>query len=152
MAKQQRVSVEQYVTLTDWCRTNKRSLEANENTQAEAAALAEGDLGFAVPITSMQRCAKIAEIRWAKSPPPPPAPPIEREAIIILIGALEGLYIETGRTVPALLANLKSTYVRAEDTTGRTTSVAAKQIKNKDIQIDSAVYDPYNKGERTNVS
>ena len=60
-------------------------------------------------------CVKIAKVKWAKSPAPPPPVPIEQEAIVILIGAISGLYVETGRTVPAELANLQSTYVRNQE-------------------------------------
>lgn len=110
--KCQRVTVEQYVQITDWFRMNKDKIRIQQYTQLEAALQAENDLGYSVPLTTIQRCAKIAKIRWAKSPPKPPPVPIEREAIIILIGALAGLYVETGRTIPTGLANLKSTYVR----------------------------------------
>lgn len=113
MAKQQRITVEQYVEITDWCKNNKHRIESQtECTQAEAAAIASGELGYGVPITTIQRCAKIAKIKWAKSPAPPLPVPLEREAIIILIGAISGLYVETGRSVPAELANLQSMYVR----------------------------------------
>lgn len=115
MTKQQRISVEKYVEITDWLRTNKQRIQVAENTQAEAAAIAESELGFGVPITTIQRCAKIAGVKWAKSPAPPPPVPLEREAIIILMGAIAGLYIETGRTIPENLANLQSTYVRNQE-------------------------------------
>lgn len=109
----QRMTVEQYVEITDWLKNNKNRIERlNECTQLEAAAIAEAELGYAVPLTTIQRCAKIAKVKWAKSPAPPPPVPIERDAIIILIGAISGLYVETGRTLPAELANLQSTYVR----------------------------------------
>ena len=109
----QRMTVEQYVEVTDWLKNNKYRIESQtECTQLEAAALVAAELGYAVPLTTIQRCAKIAKIKWAKSPAPPPPVPIEHEAIVILIGALSGLYIETGRTIPDELANLQSTYVR----------------------------------------
>jgi hypothetical protein len=126
---QQRMSLEKYVELTDWLKINKRDIEVNHRTQGDVALLAEVELGYVVPITSIQRCAKIAKIKWAYAPPEPPKPPIEREAIIILIGALSGLYVETGRSVPAELANLQSTYVR-------------------ETQKEScAAFDPHNKGD-----
>ena len=50
--------------------------------------------------------------KWANSPPPPPIVPIDHEAIVILIGAISGLYIETGKTIPDNLANLNSRYVK----------------------------------------
>ena len=89
----------------------------------------------------------------AGTPPPPPLP-IDREAIIILISALEGLYIETRGSAPQNLVELKSAYVQnAAKTTKKekTGDVAlpggisfdyqakspAKQIKNEDFHIES---------------
>lgn len=115
MTKQIRITVEKYVEITDWLKENKNKIEVTENTQSEAAAIAEAALGYAVPLTTIQRCAKIAKVKWAKSPNPPLPVPLDHEAIVILIGAIAGLYIETGRTVPAELANLQSTYVREQE-------------------------------------
>lgn len=114
MPKQNRITVEQYVEIVDYLKVNKCRIEAAENTQLEAAAIAEADLGYVVPLTTIQRCAKIAGVRWAKSPALPPPVPLDHEAIVILIGAIAGLYIETGRTIPENLANLQSTYARQE--------------------------------------
>jgi len=107
--------MEQYVEITDYLRENKHRIESAENTQAEAAAIAEQALGYPVPLTTIQRCAKIAKVKWAKSPSPPPPVPLKREAIIILMGAIAGLYVETGKSVPDELANLQTTYVREEN-------------------------------------
>lgn len=112
MSKQERITMEKYVEITDWLKMNKNKIEVTEHTQAEASLLAESELGYAVPLTTIQRCAKMAKIKWAKSPAPPSPVPLEREAIIILMGAIAGLYVETGKTVPAELANLQTTYVQ----------------------------------------
>lgn len=114
MAKQ-RMTVEQYVEVTDWLKNNKHRIETTEQTQSDACLHAESELGYSVPITTIQRCAKIAKVKWAKSPAPPAPVPLEREAIIILIGAIAGLYVETGRTLPTELANLQTTYVRNDN-------------------------------------
>lgn len=107
-----RITLEQYVQIIDWLKENKHRILRDELMQLPTAQEATVALGFAVPITSIQKCARIAKIKWAKSPAPPPPVPIDREAIIILIGAISGLYVETGRTIPANLENLKSAYVR----------------------------------------
>ena len=112
MVKQQRITMEQYVKITDGCRENKHRVEREELTQLEATQLVTDELGFGVPITTIQRCAKIAKIQWAKSPATPLPVPLDHEAIVILMGAIAGLYIETGRTIPDDLANLQSTYAR----------------------------------------
>jgi len=108
------MTVEQYIQITDWLKLNKNRVEKMGSTQLEAAAMVGNELGFAVPLSSIQRCAKMANIIWSNSPPKPPPVPIDREAIIILIGALSGLYIEEGKTVPDNLANLQSRYVKED--------------------------------------
>lgn len=108
----QRLTVEQYIQITDWLKENKHRIHSSVSTQLEICEESGQALGFKVPITSIQRCGKIAGIKWPKSPPKPPPVPIEREAIIILIGAIAGLYVETGRTMPESLANLKTAYVQ----------------------------------------
>lgn len=108
------MSVEQYIAINDWMRSNVTRIEDTQCTQGEVASLATTALGYAVPLSSIQKCAKIIGIKWAKSPPKPPPVPIEREAIVILIAAVAGLYIETGKTVPDALANLKSAFARED--------------------------------------
>ncbi|GAJ04105.1 unnamed protein product, partial [marine sediment metagenome] len=98
--KLKRMTIERYIQITDWLKLNKDRIEKGGCTQLEAVAMAEKELGYEVPLSSIQRCAKMADIAWANSPPKPPPVPIDREAIIILIGALSGLYIEEGKTVP----------------------------------------------------
>ena len=112
MPKAKRMTYEQYVDVTDWCKDNKDRIERMKLTQLQAAQEATLALGFAVPLSSMQRCAKRVKIEWANSPPKPPEPPIEHEAIVILMGAIAGLYIETDRTIPDNLANLQTAYAR----------------------------------------
>lgn len=136
MSKQQRLSVEQYVEITDWFKFNKDRIEKAQNTQLEASALAEKELGYPVPLTTVQRCAKIAKIQWANSPPPPPPPPIDREAIITLIAALEGLYIETVGSAPKNLVDLKSSYI--QDTARKEKIPIMKQIKNPDFETKNS--------------
>lgn len=108
------MTIEQYIQITDWCRENKHRIQKEEVTQLKAAEEAGAVLGYEIPITSMRRCAVMAKIKWANKRPEPLPVPIEREAIIILMGAISGLYIETGRTVPTDLANLQMTYVAEE--------------------------------------
>lgn len=108
----QRMTLEQYYEIIGWLQNNKQRIQLSDDTQLEVCGQAEYELRFKVPITSIQKCGKIAKIRWPKSPPPPAPVPLEREAIIILMGAIAGLYVETGKTVPNELANLQSTYVR----------------------------------------
>lgn len=110
--KQHRMTLEQYLKIIDWLKENKHRIHQSDDTQAEVCEQAEAALGFIIPITSIKKCGKIAKIKWPKSPPEPPPVPLEREAIIILMGAIAGLYVETGRTIPNELANLQSTYVR----------------------------------------
>ena len=113
MAKpKQRMTLEQYYKIIGWLKENRHRIHQSNDTQLEVCGQAENALGFRVPITSIQKCGKIAKIKWPKSPPEPAPVPLEREAIIILIGAISGLYVETGKTVPAELANLQTTYVR----------------------------------------
>lgn len=115
MAKpKHRITLEQYVKIIEWLKENKHRILREELTQLPTAQEATLALGFAVPITSIQKCGKIAKIKWAKSPTPPPPVPLEREAIIILIGSIAGLYVETGKTVPTELANLQTVYVREQ--------------------------------------
>ncbi len=115
MPKQNRVTIEQYVELVDYLKVRKSIIETAGDTQLEAAAVAEQVLGYPVPLTTIQRCAKIAGVKWAKSPAPSPPVPLDHEAIVILIGAIAGLYVETGRTIPENLANLQSMYVRGSN-------------------------------------
>ena len=110
----QRMSLEQYYKIINWLKENKHRIDSSLDTQNEIRKWAEEELGFAVPITSLQKCGKIAHIKWPKSPTPPLPIPIEREAIIILMGAIAGLYVETGRTIPENLANLQTTYVQKQ--------------------------------------
>jgi len=107
--------IEQYIQITDWCRENKHRIQSEEITQSKAAEEAGAVLGYEIPITSMRRCARMAKIKWSKTRPEPQPIPIDREAIIILIGAVHGLYVETSGSVPEALQNLKSTYVQDED-------------------------------------
>ena len=109
---QTRMSIEQYDEINCWLRNNKDRIERIECTQLEAAAMCGGELGFRVPLRTIQRCAKIAKIEWALSPSKLPPVPLDHEAIVILIGSLAGLYIEEGKTVPDALANLQSRYVK----------------------------------------
>lgn len=110
-----RMTLEQYYEIIGWLKENKHRIHSSSNaTQLETCKQAEESLGFNVPITSIQKCGKIAKIKWPKSPAPPQPVPLEREAIIILMGAIAGLYVETGKTVPNELANLQSTYVREQ--------------------------------------
>lgn len=111
MTKTQRMTIEQYVAITEWCKHNKDRIEDLGWTQLRTAQEAAAVFQFAVPLSSLQRCAKLAKIQWANSPLSPPPVPIDREAIVILIGALCGIYIETDRTVPENLAALKRQYV-----------------------------------------
>ena len=113
--KVQRMTVEQYIQVTDWLKMQKSVIEDQKSTQLEVAARASSVLGHKIPLSSIQRCAKMAKIEWANSPPKPPPVPIDHEAIVILIGAIAGLYIETGKTVPDNLANLQTRYVKEDE-------------------------------------
>lgn len=111
-----RIKPEQYVEINQWLKDNRDRILRTECTQLEAAAMAEAELGYKVPHSTIIRMAKTASVTWAKSPPKPPPVPIDHEAIVVLIGALEGLYVETGRSVPDDLADLHSRYARKGDT------------------------------------
>lgn len=111
-APKQRMTLEKYYKIIGWLKETKHRIQHSDNSQIEVCRQAENELGFVVPITSIQKCGKIAKIKWPHSPPTPPPVPLEREAIIILMGAISGLYVETGKTIPTELANLMSTYVR----------------------------------------
>jgi len=106
-----RMTLEEYYVIINWLKEKKLRIHTSNDTTEEIRIQAEEELGFNVPITSLQKCGKIAKVKWPKSPPTPPPVPLEREAIIILIGTIAGLYVETGRTVPTDLANLQMTYV-----------------------------------------
>lgn len=110
--KRYRMTLEQYYKIINWLKEHKHQIHGSNDTQDEIRKQAENELAFAVPITSIQKCGKIAKIKWPKSPAPPQPVPLDREAIIILIGAVHGLYVETSGTVPDALQNLKSTYVQ----------------------------------------
>lgn len=110
--KATRMSIEQYLQIGKWLENNRDMIESRGHSQGEAQILMSSALGYEVPLSSVTRCAKAMSIRWAGSPAKPPPVPLEREAIIILIGAIAGLYIETNRTVPDDLANLQSTYTK----------------------------------------
>ena len=109
-----RMTLEQYYPIINWLIANKHRIHHSDDSQIEVCRQAENELGFVVPITSIQKCGKIAKIKWPKSPALPAPVPLDREAIIILMGAISGLYVETGKTVPTELANLQSTYVREQ--------------------------------------
>lgn len=111
-APRHRITLEQYVKIIEWLKENRDRILRDELTQLSVAQQATLSLQFAVPLTSIQKCAKIAKIKWAKSPPKPPPVPLDHEAIVILIGAIHGLYVETSGTVPENLENLKSTYAQ----------------------------------------
>ena len=108
------MSIEQYLKIGRCLEGWKERIETTGLAQKDVRTLVSGDVGFEVPLSSIIRVAKELDITWAGSPPKPPPVPIEREAIIILIGAISGLYIETGKTVPDDLANLQSAYAREE--------------------------------------
>lgn len=112
MTKQKRMSVEQYLQIGKWLENRKADIERTGMAQKDVQSIMSDELGFVVPFSSVIRCARAMDIKWAGSPPKPPEVPIGHEAIIILIGALAGLYIETGKTVPDDLANLQSTYTK----------------------------------------
>ncbi len=107
-----RIKPEQYVEINQWLKDNRDRIQRTEATQLETASIASHELGYRVPHGTVIRMAKTAGVTWAKSPPKPPPVPIDHEAIVILIGALEGLYVETGRSVPDDLADLHSRYAR----------------------------------------
>lgn len=107
-----RMSIEQYLKIGRWLENKKEHIESKGLAQKDVQILISGELGFEVPLSSIIRVAKELRIEWVGSPLKPPPVPIEREAFIILIGALAGLYIELGKTVPDDLANLMSAYVR----------------------------------------
>lgn len=109
--KQTRMSVEQYMEIGNWLTQERDHIRLAAYQQEQVRALASAALGYDVPFSSLIRCAKIVGVQWAGSPPKSPPTPIEREAVIILIGAVEGLYVEAGKTVPDDLANLHSTYI-----------------------------------------
>lgn len=128
--KKRRMTIEQYVKVTDWLRSNKnRIMHVEELSQIQTAKIASTELGFEISLSTIQQCGKVAEIRWPKSPPPTPPPPIDREAIIILIGALHGLYLETCGSAPQNLTDLKSAYVQEQQK-------AKRQITNPDIEVE----------------
>lgn len=114
--KQKRMSVEQYLQIGKWLENNKAMIETRGHSQREVQILMSSALGYDVPLSSLIRCAKALAIEWAGSPPKPPPVPIGREAIMILIGALEGLYVETGKTIPNSLGNLHSAYAKEKIT------------------------------------
>lgn len=117
MAKpKHRMTLEEYYQIINWLKEHRTRIHGSNDTQEEIRKEAEDELGFTVPITSIQKCGKIVKVQWPKSPTPPAPVPIDREAIIILIGALHGLYIETSGTAPEALQNLKSTYVQQQPT------------------------------------
>lgn len=107
-----KISPERYVEIHDWLRDNCDRIRRTECTQLEAAAMAKQALGYRVPHSTLIRMAKKAGVTWANSPPKPSPVPLEREAIIILMGAIEGLYIETTGSAPANLTELKRRYVQ----------------------------------------
>ena len=109
--KKRKMTIESYIEITDWCRENKYKIHEQEWPKTKACKEASKALGYDVPLTTMIRCSKVAEIKWPKSRPTPVVP-IDREAILVLMGALAGLYVETGKTVPDNLANLQSAYIR----------------------------------------
>lgn len=112
MTKQKRMSVEQYLQIGKWMENNKMKIATQWLAQEQVRVLISQELGYEVPFSSVIRCAKAVGIEWAGSPPKPLPVPLDREAIIILIGALSGIYIETGKTVPDDLANLQSAYAK----------------------------------------
>ena len=107
-----RMTLEEYYQIINWLKDKRHRIHSSNDTTERIRMEAEEELGFNVPITSIQKCGRIAKIKWPKSPTPPAPVPLEREAIIILMGAIAGLYVETGKTVPTELANLMSIYVR----------------------------------------
>lgn len=110
--RQQRLKFEEIIKINDWLKACKHKIESTEMTQIDAQKLATEELGFEVPRSSLQHLARIVGVKWAKSPPPPAPVPLDREAIIILISSLYGLYVETVGSVPKMLEDLKSTYVQ----------------------------------------
>lgn len=109
-----RIRPEQYVEICEWLKTNRDRVQRTEMTQLEAATAAESALGYRVPRSTIIRMAVLAGVTWAKSPLKPPPVPLDYEAIVILMGAIAGLYVETGKTVPDALANLQSRYIKKE--------------------------------------
>jgi len=106
------MSVEQYVQIGQWLVANRSLIENRGHSQTEVQILITSALEYEVPLSSLVRCAKAVKIKWAGSPTKPPPPPIGHEAMVIIIAALAGIYIETERTVPDDLANLQSTYAK----------------------------------------
>ena len=112
MKKQTRMSIKQYLQIGQWLENNRVAIEEKGHSQIEIQILISSNLGYEVPLSSVIACAKAIEIQWARSPTPPSPVPMEREAFIILITALEGLYVELDKTIPDALANLHSSYVK----------------------------------------
>lgn len=110
--KQTRMSIKQYLQIGKWLENSKNMIESRGHSQIEVQILMSSALGYNVPLSSVIACAKALDIVWARSPAKPPPVPLDREAITILIGALSGLYLETGRTVPDNLANLQSAFAK----------------------------------------
>ena len=106
------MSIEQYIEIAEWILIWREKIHTLKLSQRDVQKMLFEQLKYEVPISTLVRWAKNAKIIWANAPSKPPPAPIEREAIIILMGAIEGLYIETGKTVPDALANLKSAYAR----------------------------------------
>lgn len=119
MARAIRMTIKQYLQIGRWLENNRNLIEEKGHSQVEVQILISSALGYEVPLSSIQKCAKAIEIQWAGSPLKPPPVPIDREAIIILIGALAGLYVETDRTIPDDLANLQSTYTKEKQSEKR---------------------------------
>ena len=107
-----RMSIKQYLQIGKWLDEHKMNIQAKKWSQPETQTIISSTLGYEVPLSTVISCAKALDIVWARSPAKPPPVPIDHEAIVILIGAISGLYIETGKTVPDNLANLQSTYAR----------------------------------------
>lgn len=105
-----RMTVEQYDVVTGWLRTNKELIERTQATQLETAAMAGNALGFRVPLATVKRCAKMANVAWAGSPKK--FVPLNDEDVIVLVAAVTDLFIILEQKIPDRLAELKSKCVK----------------------------------------
>lgn len=113
-----RVSVEVYVAITDFLKANKEKIETERLTQAEVVDLVSQAMSRKLGLSTVKRCCTIVGIKWTHISHIQQPPVLDREAIILMLVAIEELYIRIAGEPPQRFADMKTRYVQ-EVTTPR---------------------------------
>ena len=114
-----RVSVETYVSIIDFLRSNKEQIESERLTQKEVIDMVKQQLHYDVGLSTVKRCSTIAGIRWVHASHIQQPLPLDREAIILMMASIDELYQRLGSEPPKRFADMRTKYVQEVTTPGK---------------------------------